>query len=192
MLAVLKYARKNLINLGLLNLNFTDLNRFTVCNAIFSHAELSDLLFLQYVINQVKAIKEETSELKKAVLPMALNYKRPLMLPLVRQMERATLGFAILALVLREPLGILMALAGFFTSHFTAELRVERILNDRLAGPSHQEAPRLEDGFDEGLNALARLADRGRIVAVGFFNRILSAEAMPAANVGPKVPFQPH
>lgn len=178
MLTVIKYAKKNLVNLGILNLNFTDLNRFSICNAIFTHADLPDLLFLQHVINQMMTIKDETSDLKKAVLPMALNYKRPLMLPLVRQMEKASLGFAILALFLREPLLIVVAVAGVFASGLTAEARVERVLNDRLAQPLNQgPAPRLNDGFDDGLNALANLADRGLVATIGFFNRLLQNEA---------------
>lgn len=74
--AVVNFAKHNLVQAGPLDYSPA---LYTACNAIFNQAHLADLPFLHAVIGCLNALQNDTSGLKKAVLPMAENYKRPLM-----------------------------------------------------------------------------------------------------------------
>lgn len=165
---ILNYAAKNLVQ----PFSHIEPSYFSICNAIFKHANLPDLLFLQYVSNQMATIQDETSDLKRAVLPVVQCYKRPLALPLVKQMEQATLGFNLAALLISGTDLILLAAARFFTSAMTAESKIEWFLNNWLTLKTTVPC------FDAGLETVPYR----RMTAVGFFNRKLH---------GPKTEQQP-
>jgi len=173
--AVMHYAKKKLMEQS--SFDVADLTHFTACHAIFNQRGLPDLLFLQQVIQQLSVIGDETSELKKAVLPMVLNYKRSLLLPLVRQMEKACFGLSVAVLFMRDINGLLLRLINFFTSALTAEAKVERLLNDRYGQPAGlAKVIEADDYFDEGIQAIDRLLNQERKRTLGFFNQLLQTK----------------
>jgi len=188
--AMLHYARGNLLEES----PFQDqASHFVVCQAIFSRINLPDLFFLQEVINQLSLIRDETSVLKKTILSMALNYKRPLMLPLIRQMEKASLAFNIAVLFMQDPDLNVPRVAACFSSELTAEARVERILNARLAWPAHPvPVYRSDEDFDESIDFIANFADQTGRAALRFFNRVLLLkEADQPSPLGSNKQYQP-
>lgn len=72
---IIKFAKNNMVDPKPLQFFLSD---FVVCNSIFSQVNLTDLLFLEHIINQVAIIRDDASELKKVLLPMVENYIRPL------------------------------------------------------------------------------------------------------------------
>lgn len=171
--ALITFARKNMVDAG--PYDFTQLH-YTTCNVIFNRANLPDLLFLQYVINRLNAMREEVSGLKKAVLPMARNYQRPLILPLIRQMEKASLSFGIAALFMRGVDLLLLEIADFFSNEVSAEVKLGWMLNARLIGPQPlQPTAPVKDDFGDSIDFIAGLVDRAGRAALGFFNRVSQA-----------------
>ncbi len=169
---IINYAKQQLIQRRLYSLD--DVAHFTACAAIFNRRELPDLLFLQHALHQLGAIADETSQLKKAMLPMLMNYKRPLMLPLLHQMEKASFGLNVAVLFIGDWNGLLLAMNNFFATYLTAESRIERLLDDRLKLSLEAESlVCARVGNEEGLQSLQGFADRESYRRFGFFNRVV-------------------
>ncbi len=179
---LINFAKKNMVEAGPFDFKEQD---FLSCNAIFNRANLPDLLFLQYVINRMSALRYDTSGLRKTVLQVAHNYQRPLLLPLVRQMEKATFSFSIAVLFMEGSNLNLPALADFFNLEATAATKLERMLNVRLLG-LQSPAVCVNDSFEDIIDYIAGLADRAGRAALGFFNRESQASgAVSSMLVGP-------
>ena len=189
--AVINFAKKNLVDAG--PYDFTQII-YVTCQAIFNRSSLPDLLFLQYAINRLNALRDDTSGLKKAVLPIALNYRRPLMLPLVRQMEKASFSFSLAVLFMRSPDFNLPAVAEYFSSELTAEAKIVNMLCARLlrTPPYTMKAAHVEENFGDSIEIIVGLADRAGRATLGLFNR--GARASGAAKSvlwGSNNPLQP-
>lgn len=186
--AVINFAKNNLVKAKPLDYPAA---LYLTCNAIFDQVHLPDLLFLHSVIWCLNALRNDTSGLKKAVLPMAQNYKRPLMLPLVRQMEKASFGFGVSALFMRNVGFNLPAIAEFFTSELSAENKIERSLDACLKSPSQQTMVKEKD-FGEGIEFIFDWVNRSSKAALGlFYPKSLASRAIQAVLPGPRKHFQP-
>jgi hypothetical protein len=188
--SVINFARKNLVHARPKDFSPAV---YQACHVIFNRANLPDLLFLHYVISRINAIRNDTSGLRKTVLPMAQNYRRPLILPLVRQMEKATFSFGIAVLFMRNEGLNLPAIATYFASEGSAEARIHSLLDGRLI-LEHRKTfnSGMDDDFGDGIELIVDRAHRTGRAALGFFNRVsqTTGTVKPALQ-GPNTRFQP-
>lgn len=186
--AIIAFAKKNLIPAGLFdyakrNLGLktnTHPEHMSMCHAIFKNADLPDLLFMQYVIDQININPEGNhDDLNNSIKPLALKYKKSLMIRLVHQLRQASMGIVLTGFIVRQNVLMILGAVGFLLSGEIAEWRLAKSLENELALKATDGATaQVGDGFDEGLDVLATVANRG----LGYARRLFQLIPLPADN----------
>ncbi len=165
--ALIQFAKKNLVGID----SHADSRLYKICNAIFTHVHLPDLFFLHHAIACLNQLKDDTSGLKKTILPMAQNYKRPLILPLVRQMEKASFSLSVIAFLMPDVILNLSTAAQFVTNELSAEKKIEKMLDLSLKSWPHSRPQfRKEEEFSDSIRWIFDLLHRSSKAAFGLFN----------------------
>ena len=156
---------------------------FALCQVILQHADLSDLLFFQHVINQEK-ISKDANPLFQDFILLATDAKKTMHIPLVYQTRTAAGALGILSLFTQSKLGILAAVLTFVFADEIQNWRISHSLENKLALKKiGGEMPVVEDGFDNIQKGVTHVAKEGFNSAVNFFkNQVFSNLTMPEEN----------
>lgn len=161
---VLDYAKTNLVNIPYVTLNREQYSsrHYEVCDAIFRHADLPDILFMQHILNEVSKYKILNNELRDVLLPIVLSNKNILMIPRIHKTRKACACLALFGLVTRFRPCILFGGVGIVFSEQLEEWRVSKSLENKLAlKETHGVVARVEDGYDDISEVMIKVSKTG-------------------------------
>jgi hypothetical protein len=157
--SIIAYATANLVatsRFSFKHSDYADELDCQLCDKIFFHADLPEILFLQYVINQINLTTASSHPIRNDILAMGA-----------------------LALVTRFNMGIIVAGIAIICSEKLVNWRIEKSLENMLALKElHGIMPRVEDGYDNVINMTSRFASQGALNAMSFFNKVILPAVM--------------
>lgn len=148
-----------------------------LCDTLFRHADLPELLFLQYVINQLSLIKVDSHPLKEKILPIVQQHKDTLIVPGAYEIRNIGLAAFSFSFFMRFEIGLLLsAMIILFNNQFE-NMRISRELNRTLVLKEvGGKTPPVEDGYDNAIKRLSDLSSKGYSAVYTLFSSI----ALPA------------
>lgn len=151
---------------------------WVLCDTIFGHADLAELLFLKYIINQINLNKQE-SELDPVwdkILSIAQKQMDTLIIPVAHKVRNAAIGVACFSLAMRFSAGLLVGAIGILCSEQLVRWRIARSLDNALAlKETGGKVSRVEDGYDDAISGASKLLHKGYQAAAGLFNKEILA-----------------
>ncbi len=149
---VIEYAHKYLAVTNRLSFMFVDkVNDLDcqVCNAIFRHVDLPEVLFLQYVINQLSLIQTDLHPMKDGILPIVQQHKNTLMIPITDEIRSLGFSIAIFSLLMRFNVGLIISAVIVLCSEQLANWRITRSMENKIAlKETGDKVSPVEDGYD--------------------------------------------
>jgi len=128
---------------------------------ILEHMDLPDLHFLQYIINELKKPENEKHSYKSTLLPTVEKYKKTLLIPHVNNLQKAAVGIFLIGLVIRPGVLSVFSAVGFLFSEIVVEWRLSRELKEQLALKFNHGKMAYLDHYDNSVDVLARISNRG-------------------------------
>lgn len=128
---------------------------------ILDQADLPDLHFLQYIINELKKPENEKHPYKNTLLPTVEKYKKTLLIPHVNNLQKAAIGTFLIGMVLRPGVLCIFSAVGFLFSEMIVEWRLSRELKEQLALKFNHGKMAYLDHYDNSVGVLSRISDRG-------------------------------
>ncbi len=120
--------------------------------AVFRHADLSELLFLKHVINQINSIKSdpEPDPIKDDLLPLAQKHMKILVTIAAHHIRSAAIAVGAFSLAMRFSVGLLVSAIGILYSERIEHWRIARSLDNALAlKEAGGKVSRVGDGLDD-------------------------------------------
>lgn len=146
-----------------------------LCDTIFRHADLPELLFLQYVINQLSLIQSNPHPLKEKILPIVQQYKDTLTIP--GAYEIRNIGFAAFSFsfIMRFQMGLLLSAMMILFSKQFENMRISRELARALVlKQTGGKTPPVEDGYDKAIGRLSDLSSKGYSSVYTLFSSVVA------------------
>jgi hypothetical protein len=145
-----------------------------VCEGIFYHADLPELLFLQHVINQINKIPDDSHPMKDEILPIVKQNKNTLMIPIIQETRVACGGAVILSLWSRFGWCLIASLLAILCSEQITNLRVAQSLKNRIAlKETGGKQARIEDGYDGVVSSISNFTKKSYATASTLFNTVV-------------------
>lgn len=177
LLHIINYATKNLAvtsRLSFMSVDQANDLDCQVCDGIFYHADLPELLFLQHVINQINQIKDDAHPLKDEILPIVKQNKNTLMIPVIQETRVACGGVVILALWSQFGWCVIASLLAILCSEQITNLRIAQSLKNRIAlKEAGGKTAHIEDGYDGVVGGISNFTKKSYGTAITFFNTVV-------------------
>ena len=174
--ATIGFAKKNLVSsaLGYFT-SQTNTDDFALCETILHHADLSDVLFMQHVINQTKVFQLANESFRNNIQNAAQDARKIMQIPLVFQGRGFVGTLGLFSLIMQTKIGIVLSGLTFLFADEVVNLWVNHTLEDRLAKKKLGGVmPKVGNNLDNLQQGVVHFAKNGYTYAADFFsNRVL-------------------
>lgn len=174
---IVRYASKNLAitsRFSFMSYDQASEADCKLCDTIFHQADLPELLFLQYVINQINLKQTDPHPMKDEILPIVQQHKNTLIVPgsyEIRNIGMATFAFSFF---MRFNFGLLLSAIIILFSKQLENMRISRELENKLAlKETGGKVPPVGDRYDGAISRISNFSSSSYHTVATLFNTVI-------------------